>query len=480
MANLLNRTSHHISMLSTSIRNCLSNTHKRISERTSLRKELFVRSILMGFIVSIIVTIVSWLGYFKVYEYPLTDFLQNITHKRAKEVALLFITEKEYKEGFHSTSPLSRDRLADTIDTLVKLKAKVIALDIDLSDSTNEDERLSDAINRANAKGIPVVIVGNLKPVDDEPLSYDNAAIPERPYRNEALLSSAHGVELFKEMNPGSQWRDKVMHGAAAFRLDSDGVFRLAEAFYTVKGIPSKSAETYRRVPSFPITVGGAYQGMSQEDLLETLSSFSHHSIALASKVGGIQHTITIPLGEGGKVSPNFIGDYHYYDYEPNLTRLLQTYGPGQREGETIFKGKVVIVGGSYDQKDFYMTPVGRISGMEILANITQNILSGNLITHNNFFKAFTIEVLLGIIVAFIFLTTSRLWAYTICCAVFLPAVIVSSFLSFSNAYHWFDFVPTVAGVMLHETVHDLEKTLKSARSRVQGLLSARTKKAKK
>ncbi len=477
MGHLLNDAFKAILTVSSSIRRFLTAVARSIWRRISLSKEHFIRSILVGIIVSIIVTVMSWLGNFRVYEYLLSDFFQNITHKRSKHVALLFITEREYREGFLSTSPLSRTRLAHIIDMLVKLKAKVIALDLDLSDPTNEDDRLLSAINRANVNGIPVVIVGSLRGIADGPASKEDPASIERPYVSETLHSSKEGFAAFQEMNPGSRWIDKVMHGGAAFRLDSDAIFRQAEAFYMVKGTESGSENTYHRVPSFPVAISGAYQGMSQKDLLRSLSDLPDHRIVLLSKRKENPQTIKIPFGEGGKVVANFIGDYRYFGYEPNLSRLLQEYGPVRPEGRTIFKDKVVIVGGSYDPKDFYMTPVGRISGMEILANVTQNILSGNLITHNSFLKAFTIEVILGIVVAFIFVMTSRLWAYTLSFAVFLPAIVAASFIAFANAYHWFDFVPTIAGVMLHETVHDLEKTLRSAKSRVQGRLAGRTKK---
>ena len=68
-----------------------------VFEKISLHKGHLLRGILIGFVISIVVTILALLGHLKPYENPLTDFLQVVTYKKAPDVALLFITEKEYK-----------------------------------------------------------------------------------------------------------------------------------------------------------------------------------------------------------------------------------------------------------------------------------------------------------------------------------------------------------------------------------------------
>src|SRR4030042_5708600 len=115
-------------------------------KKIRLYKTRLLRGCIIGFIISVVVTMLSLLGHFKPYENQLTDFLQTFTHKKVNDVVLLFITEKEYKEGFGGISPLSRSRLADMIHTLVKLKAKVIALDLTIADQTNEAPKLSEGL----------------------------------------------------------------------------------------------------------------------------------------------------------------------------------------------------------------------------------------------------------------------------------------------------------------------------------------------
>jgi CHASE2 domain-containing sensor protein len=225
--------------------------------------------------------------------------------------------------------------------------------------------------------------------------------------------------------------------------------------------------------------VAAAYQGISQEALTEALLNVRDNKIVLSNKRNDGRDDIDIHLIRGSRVIPNFIGNYEHFDREVNLKRLLEEYRSSKDESETIFKDKIVIIGGTFDKKDFYMTPVGRMSGMEILANITQSIINGSLITPTSFWKAFIMQVILGIAVAFIFILFSRFWATLICLLGLIPGVAVASILSFSSSHYWFDFVPTIAGVMLYGRIIKAEEVLKKVKHKLEIRLG-KNKKAKK
>ena len=435
-----------------------------VFERVSTYKRYFLRALLIGFILSVIVTTMAWLGHFKPYENRLTDFLQSITSKKADDVALLFITEREYKQSFGGISPLSRARLAEMINMLVKLQARVIALDIDMSDFTLEDYKLSEALSHASSAGIPIVFIASCKEIGKKTPLDSSSSGSLSPYPDVNQHYTDRGFFLFEDVSPGSQWVGKVMYGGVVSRLDPDGVFRQAEVLYLKKEPNSKGKLSSQSLPSFPVAVAAAYQGMSQGELVEALSNFSNNDIILSQKRK--HHPQRIHVGRGGRIIPNFIGDYKYFYREVNLTRLLEDYGPGKAGGLTVFKDKIVMVGGTYDKKDFFMTPVGRISGAEVLANITQSIISGNLITPANFGKAFAIQIILGAIVALIFILIPRFWATVICFVALVPTVATASILSFSSSYYWLSFIPTIAGVMLYGWVERMEEYILTRRRR--------------
>lgn len=462
--------SHFLNVLAFAKHTAVSTT-SLLFEKFSAYRGQFFRAILIGLAISVIVTALAWVGYFKPYQNPLTSLLHFITQKKAHQVVLLFITEEEYKRGFHGTSPLSRARLAELVNVMVKLKAKVIALDVDISDPTSEDRKLSDAMGRALAAGIPIVVGGNLMAIEDNPPSNGDSYFNLRPYKDDRVHKTEEGFMLFEDINPGSQWMGKVIYGGTFFRLDTDRVFRMAEGFYMIKNTGLKDKPSYLPVPSFPVAVAAAYRGISQEALMEALLKAHDNKITLPSAGKNFRDDLEIHLARGNRLIPNFIGNYGYFDHEVNLKGLLEEYRSNQAGGETIFKDKIVIVGGAFDKKDFYMTPVGRMAGMEILANITQSILSGTLITPASFWKAFVIQVALGITVALIFIFFSRLWATLICLLGLVPGVAIASLWSFSSSHYWFDFVPTIGGVMLYGQIMEAGQILKKMKHKLQARL---------
>jgi CHASE2 domain-containing sensor protein len=459
---------HHFLNFFIFTKSLVTSTKKLLFERVSTYRGYFLRAILIGLAISVTVTALAWIGYFKPYQNPLTNFLHFITPKKAPDVVLLFITEEEYKHGFCGISPLSRRRLAELVNLMVKLKARVIALDIDISDPSSEDRKLLDAMGHASTAGIPIVVVGNLKTIEDKTREGDNAFFDFRPYADERLHTTEDGSILFEDMNPGSQWVGKVIYGGTFFRLDSDGVFRMAEGFYMVKNRDLKYKLPYLPVPSFPVVVAAAYQGTPPETLMESLLNVHDNKIILSSPRKDHRDKIYIRMVRGSRVIPNFIGNYEHFDREVNVRRLLEEYRSYKDESETIFKDKVVIIGGTFDKRDFHMTPVGRMSGMEILANVAQSIISGSLITPASFWKAFVIQVILGIVVALTFILFSRFRATVICLLALVPGVAIASLWSFSSSHYWFDFVPTVAGVMLYGRIIKAEQVLKKVKHKLE------------
>jgi CHASE2 domain-containing sensor protein len=427
----------------------LSKLSQSVVARVSANKGHLLGGFLVGVLISLLVTAASLLGYLKPHENFVTDILQSAGKKKAENVALVFITEREYKAGFQGISPLSRKRLAEIVDVLTKLNARVIALDIDISDMTPDDQYLLSAFDRASSSGVSVVIIGSLKNEKINPVASERASSETLPYRDENLKFTKEGFILFDHFDPGDPWRDIGINTGVVFRLDQDGVFRKAEAFYVIDENKHGSDNSPFPLPSLPIAMAAAYLGIDEASM----------TLALSNPVGGVislntakdrYKTIQLRIDKDGRITPNFIGNYQNFDHTVNLSGLLDDYGPGKTPGMTVFKGKIVLIGGVYDEKDFHMTPVGRMSGMEIMANITQSIISENLITHMNFYKAFIVEILLGAVVSFIFVLTTRFRATLICFMMVLPAVTVASVISFSSFYYWFDFIPTIAGVVLH------------------------------
>jgi len=422
---------------------------KTIRHKISSQKSHWLRGFLIGLGISILVSTMAILGHFRSYENPFTAVLQQVLGKKSDDIVLLFLTEKEYKTGFKARSPLSRTRLAEIVNTLVRLEPRVIALDIDLSDDTDQDDDLIKAIRNAGSKNIPVVIPGIIKPVIDMDSDHGERA-DLHPYIPEIYSTTNDGFTLFHPPALKKDYLEIAYTGGSIFALDRDGVFRNASLFYYIDGNEEK-----KTAPSFPLAVATATMGLEKTDLYQALSERKNNNLVLP--IQNNTKSYNIHYGAKARITPNFLGNYEHFERMIDIDALLETYKSDYQGVETIFKNKTVIIGGSYDRNDFYTTPVGRMSGMEIIANITQNILDHNLISHLSFWKAFALEVLFGAFVALIFILFSPMKAIIYCFISLAPLIVFGSLIAFSATYYWFDFIPTIAGVMLHGLISKIE-----------------------
>jgi len=116
---------------------------------------------------------------------------------------------------------------------------------------------------------------------------------------------------------------------------------------------------------------------VSFQHLVKVFSAFGRHTfhprpqdgvfrcnlnkIILSNLRDSHRNDISIQMVKGGRIIPNFIGNYEHFSREVNLKRLLEEYRFNKVESMTIFRDKIVIIGGTFDKKDFYLTPIGRM-----------------------------------------------------------------------------------------------------------------------
>ncbi|MGP6158919.1 MAG: CHASE2 domain-containing protein [Vulcanimicrobiaceae bacterium] len=116
------------------------------------------------------------------------------------------------------------------------------------------------------------------------------------------------------------------------------------------------------------------------------------------------------------------------------------------------YQQKIVLLGGFFFAgRDAHVTPVRPMQGVELIAQAIENELSGAATPPLRGVLAIALDILAGIALVVIN-----------CVFDFFPAVIISlvgvpvlavavSFLAFSSSVLWFDFMPMLIGVFLHE-----------------------------
>jgi CHASE2 domain-containing sensor protein len=169
----------------------------------------------------------------------------------------------------------------------------------------------------------------------------------------------------------------------------------------------------------------------------------------------------TYGIGDAPKESDdeeflNFAGqrwDYTSSGYP--ASRVLWLAQQPAWKNNPVFRGKIVVIGGYYrEARDTFATPVGIRHGVDVIAQAIDTDLHGNGIRPLNEAIAFALDVLLGyLLVAFgEFLRTPRMLLLGF--GGFALLALFASYATFSTFGHWFNFIPMIAGVVVHELYH--------------------------
>src|SRR5689334_10931791 len=119
------------------------------------RKRRFYKSLLLGFGVTLLLSIVSYLGYLDLFEAKALDFLIALRgRQRSPEIVLVKIDDQAF-ENLGERQPLPRSYLAGLIEVAPRAVARVIDVDIELKVPTNpaDVERLLRVIEDVEAAG---------------------------------------------------------------------------------------------------------------------------------------------------------------------------------------------------------------------------------------------------------------------------------------------------------------------------------------
>jgi two-component system sensor histidine kinase UhpB len=144
------------------------------------------------------------------------------------------------------------------------------------------------------------------------------------------------------------------------------------------------------------------------------------------------------------------------------MMKLHTTPGWHQLLGGT--EPKIVVLGGTYHAPtDTYITPVGHLPGVLIIASIIESELQQSVILKPGELALFIVELCFGLLLAFIncrFSSVSSVVPFLSCVGL-MAALAVCSWMSFSSFSFWFDFIPVlvvVQGYYFYEHIREFRK----------------------
>jgi adenylate cyclase len=388
-----------------------------IIELLKRRKRRFYKSFLLGATVSVVLSVASYVGYLEFIEDKALDFLMFVRgQQRSPEIVLVKIDDKAF-ETVREKQPLPRSYLANLIDVISRGGAMVIGVDIELRVPSDraEDERLIQAIHNAQENGSSKVV-----------LSYSIRAEKEGSsatrYRRSAFFDE----------------RLNVVAGFANASLDSDGF---------VRQVPiTLQASDGEVLPSLGIAVLARYAGYEPASLDKSLKSDQLTTLLLpeSDRLSGklLPNYTNLRFAPDESWRINFTGGRESFVAIPSdpIAQLAKSNHPLAEDNP--FRGKIVLIGATFQEsRDFYSTPHGLMSGLEVHANIIHTILARSQIRPTQWLIACFISV-------FFTLLTSLLIAVfnptivTILSLVAIPVVLIPlSYAAFAYLGLWIDFV---------------------------------------
>ena len=330
------------------------------------------------------------------------------------DVVLLGITDADYGSLFNETSPLACEPLRRILDAIAAGNPRVVGVDLDTSASTF-------ACLRGNHAWPPVVWAVDATWDEDA-----NTFTEIPPLAGQGAGNDASGIALLPQ--------------------DADGVVR---RYY--RYLPMRGGE---RRPTFAWSV-------VQRGCIAECDTCCRAAMS-ASPDDGLRL--------------NFAGER--FNFKPLSVQFVldaaaNSRAPGSVWGtQGLLTQKIVLLGGYYRQaRDTEATAIGSISGLQINAQAIESELHGGGIRPMNRWLEFTFDLLAGCVLVIVNYELRTRLARALGLSLLLVPVLclVASFLAFSAFALWFNFVPVVVSVLVHQFYQHAREYQRLARAEARG-----------
>ena len=316
-------------------------------------------------------------------------------------VVIVDIDDEDYRDLFGSTSPLNPIQLEKLISNIVKGQPSVIGVDIDTSDARF-------ATHFTLQDWSPQIV-----------WERELRDIPEEGTESEQRqpLDILGGQ---KNINPATN-----SSGLPILIDDSEDKVtrRYRRSIATRKGI----------LPSFPYEIARAYLRNEPNKLSKLQDSQRDLLIRYSGSRGGL----------------------HRLHFSARKLTELSKYWP---EASPI-RSKIVLLGGSYLGQDKHETPIGQLTGLEVMANVVETELAGGGEKPPSSAVVFLLELFEAFVLIVLFhALTFRLaliWS-----ALLIPVMAMfCSFLAYRNGSHFVQFVFVLLGLLVFEVYEHFRRT---------------------
>ena len=375
----------------------------------------YKKSLLPLLLIVVTVSVIEGFGWFQHMEATALDsFTRGGKQAVSTKILLVEITDEDYKDLFDNQSPLEPSTVLQLIDAIRLYHPKAIGIDLDTQDAS-------------------------WRAVKVDPKKYPEVVWAEVPEE------SVEGEEPKLHFSPvlGGLLLNPLQMGVVRFPQDADGVIRRYRTHYDVSGAipdctPPKSCDgTNSKAEQVPEKLG--------------MDAFF--------RVMARRYDPRAKLGDNAETLFRFSGDRDSFRILRAKEFLRKADGgemvvraPAQ-DSSAIVSNSIVLLGGNFAAgRDDYMTPLGKMSGVELLANAVESDLAGG-IRQAGFIPLKLLDLVMGSLIVFIYFVFEgrprTALAVSIASILLFPTL--AGAIAYFGAASWLNFAPVMLGMLIHQ-----------------------------
>jgi CHASE2 domain-containing sensor protein len=383
----------------------------------------------------------------------LDTFLRVPSREASNNVTIVEIGDKDYREMFLNRSPLCRDRLLQLVARVRSYKPAVIGVDVDTSDPVDpSDARQWCGGDEKSA--FAQLAEGRMSPV----IWAEVPSNAEAPFEVTQVLSEkdkdSEAVGKLKDLLPPRSRknvaRPEDFVGIPRFPIDSDGLVRRYESGFDVAGaseLGDPDAPSSSHLPSLARALVDDSDFCSNPPPREDSNARVKCPIAEATEEA---------------VFFNFYGDRYRFplidagQFRESYEELKTKNSERAETRKTLLQDKIVLIGGTYKAaREMYPTPLGQMAGVELNALAVQSDLSGGGIRKEQEWESILADIAFGSLVVVVFFVWAKRPRRASAIALFglSAGAILLSVVLFNTSSYFFNFIPIVLGMVLHQTI---------------------------
>ena len=375
---------------------------------------------LVGLLVSVAVTALSRTGVLAGWETRAVDaFLFLRDRVPAPEIVLVLIDDDAFL-ALGQRQPLSRRYVADLADFLLRSGARVVAFDLVITtpSAPAEDQALLAVARRWNARRPGSLVFASL--AMPEPGSGAYALLP--PFSPELVALS----------------------GFANAPLGADGVVR--------RFTPLLPGAAGARLPALSLAALAGSSGLAPRDLAAHLAP-PRASLPLPArdehgKIARAETSLAQLAGPPWRI--DYTGPPGAFTSFPSEPLVALARSGTEPDPDNPFRDRLVMVGATFvESRDFFPTPTGLMSGVEIQAHMVNTLLSRRTLLPPPWYLNVALLTTVCVSISVLSLWLRPAWLGLVGLAL-VAGLVAASYEAYTRGGYWLDFLAPLLGTLAY------------------------------